>query len=376
MSSSLPLAGIRIVEIGQNVAAPFGAMVLADLGASVVKIEPPGGDDARHYSAKAGRDSSIVFEAFNRNKESVCLDLADEAQRQWLREFIRDSADVCIQSLRPGKADRLELGADALLPTAPQLIYCNLGAYGAHGPLSELPGYDPMIQAFSGIMSVTGEADRTPARVGVPLIDLGTGLWLCIGILAAINRRHSTGRGGVVDVSLLETALNWMTIHFGVHAATGATPKRAGSGIRGVAPNRAYDTADGQIMITALNDRLFSALAQALEHPEWLQDPELASSRERGKNRHRVNELVQAALMHRSRDEWVRRLRDAGVPCSPIHDTAEVAANAQVSALGILETIGELPAVLAALRFEHKRPGIRAAAPSLGEHNAKYLPQD
>ena len=376
MPTPLPLEGIKIVEIGQNVAAPFGAMILADFGASVVKIESLNGDDARHYGAKVGDHSSIVFEAFNRNKEAISLDLSNVHERQWLKNFIAENADVCIQSLRPGKADELGLGADDLLALAPHLIYGNIGAYGSTGPLNKMPGYDPMIQAFSGIMSVTGEADRAPSRVGVPLVDLGTGMWLCIGILSALNQRHQTGKGGVVDVSLLETALAWMTIPLGLHSATGTVPKRAGSGISGIAPNKAFETADGQIMITALNNKLFFALADVLGHPEWKKDPELSKARARGKFCERVNDSVQQALLTRGRDEWVELLREAGVPCSPIQNAEEVLNHAQTQATGMIDTSAALPTVLPALRFNGQRPGVRNKAPAHGQHNAKYLPED
>ena len=376
MSASSPLEGIKIVEIGQNVAAPFGAMILADFGASVVKVESLSGDDARHYGAKVGDHSSIVFEAFNRNKEAISLDLSKASERQWLKAFIVENADVCIQSLRPGKADELGLGAADLLALAPHLIYGNIGAYGSTGPLNKMPGYDPMIQAFSGIMSVTGEADRAPSRVGVPLVDLGTGMWLCIGILSALNQRHQTGKGGVVDVSLLETALAWMTIPLGLHSATGTIPKRAGSGISGIAPNKAFETADGQIMITALNNKLFFALADVLDHPEWQQDPELSKARARGKFCERVNNIVQEALLARGRDEWVELLREAGVPCSPIQNAEEVLNHAQTQATGMIDTNAALPVVLPALRFNGQRPGVRNEAPVHGQHNAKYLPEE
>ncbi len=376
MSTPLPLEGIKVVEIGQNVAAPFGAMILADFGASVVKVESLNGDDARHYGAKVGDHSSIVFEAFNRNKEAISLDLSNESERQWLKNFIAENADVCIQSLRPGKADQLGLGADDLLALAPHLIYGNIGAYGSTGPLSKMPGYDPMIQAFSGIMSVTGEADRSPSRVGVPLIDLGTGMWLCIGILSALNQRHQTGKGSVVDVSLLETALAWMTIPLSLHSATGSIPQRAGSGMSGIAPNKAFDTADGQIMITALNNKLFFALADVLGHPEWQRDPELCKARARGKFYQRVNDIVQQALLARGRDEWVELLRAAGVPCSPIQNAAEVLCHAQTQATGMVDTSTALPTVLPALRLNGQRPGVRHNAPDHGQHNAKYLPEN
>lgn len=373
MLSTAPLTGIRVVELGQNLAAPSAAVILADLGAAVIKVESVSGDDARHYGAPAGANSSIVFEAFNRNKEGISLDLSQAAERAWLRGFIAANADVCIQSFRPGKAAEMGLGAEALTTLAPRLIYCNLGAYGGVGPLRDLPGYDPMMQAFSGIMSVTGDPESSPARVGVPLVDLGTGLWLCVGVLAAIHERERTGTGGVVDVSLLETALAWMTLHFASYAASGKIPQRAGSGLRGVAPNRAYHTASGELMISALNNKLFFALADVLGHPEWRDDTEFATAHARGRHQHRVNRVIQEVLLTRSRDEWVDQLTAAGVPCSPIQDVAEVLAHPQTLATGmIVGAAGGLPTVLPAVRFDGQRPGRHSSAPRLGEHNGKY----
>ncbi|MGK2913588.1 MAG: CaiB/BaiF CoA transferase family protein [Porticoccaceae bacterium] len=373
MLSATPLTGIRVVELGQNLAAPSAAAILADMGATVIKVESISGDDARHYGAPVGENSSIVFEAFNRNKEGVSLDLSQESERAWLRDFIVANADVCIQSFRPGKTAEMGLGAAALTVLAPRLIYCNLGAYGGAGPLSDLPGYDPMMQAFSGIMSVTGDPESSPARVGVPLVDLGTGLWLCVGVLAALRERERTGTGGVVDVSLFETALSWMTLHFASFAASGKIPHRAGSGLRGVAPNRAYHTASGELMISALNNKLFFALADVLGHPEWRDDVEFATAHARGRHQHRVNHAVQEVLLTRPRDEWVAQLTAAGVPCSPIQDVAEVLAHPQTHATGMVATIaGAIPAILPALRFDGERPGLRTPAPRLGEHNDKY----
>lgn len=373
MLSTTPLAGIRVVELGQNLAAPSAAAILADLGAAVIKVESGSGDDARHYGAPVGENSSIVFEAFNRNKEGIRVNLAQATERVWLRDFIAANADVCIQSLRPGKAAGMGLDAEVLTKLAPRLIYCNLGAYGSQGPLRDLPGYDPMMQAFSGIMSVTGDPDSSPARVGVPLVDLGTGLWLCVGVLAALYQRERTGTGGVVDVSLFETALSWMTLHFASFAASGKVPQRAGSGMRGVAPNRAYHTASGELMISALNNKLFFALADVLGHPEWRDDVEFATAQARGRHQHRVNHAVQEVLLTRPRDQWVARLTAAGVPCSPIQDVAEVLAHPQTQATGMIQAVaGMIPTMLPALRFDGERPGLRRPAPRLGEHDDKY----
>lgn len=365
MLSGQPLRDIRVVELGQNLAAPFGAQVLAELGASVLKVEAPSGDDSRHYGAPVGDGSSIAFEAVNRGKGSVTLDLGSAADRDWLRAHIVGEADVCIQSLRPGRACELGLGPDELLARNPRLLYCNVGAFGAQGPLAGRPGYDPMIQAFSGIMSVTGEADRPPSRVGVPLVDWGTGMWLALAVLAALRERDRSGRGGQVDVSLLETALSFMTLNFAACRVMDKEPRRAGSGLRGVAPNRAYRTADGPIMVSALNDRLFQRLAEILGHPEWPQDPEFATAGARGRHQDRLDDLLQDAFGARSRDEWLELLDQAGVPCAPIHGVGEALGHAQVQALGMVEDggAGAMPRVRLPLSFDGVRPAAGAPAP-------------
>lgn len=371
MLSGQPLRDIRVVELGQNLAAPFGALILAELGARVLKVEAPPGDDSRHYGAGVGEKSSIAFESVNRGKESVTLDLARDADRDWLREHIAGDADVCIQSLRPGRARELGLGPDDLLARNPRLLYCNVGAFGAHGPLASQPGYDPMMQAFSGIMSVTGEYDRPPSRVGVPLVDWGTGMWLALAVLAALRERDRSGCGGLVDVSLLETALSFMSLNIASCRVTGKDPKRAGSGLRGVAPNRAYQTADGLIMVSALNNRLFARLADALGHPEWPSDPDFATATARGQHQDRVDALVQDALAARSRAEWLRLLEQAGVPCAPIHSASEALAHAQVQALGMVEEGGAraMPRVRLPLSFDGVRPAAGAPAPALGAYD-------
>ena len=370
MLSGQPLRDIRVVELGQNLAAPFGALILAELGARVLKVEAPAGDDSRHYGARVGEQSSVAFETVNRGKESVTLDLGSAADRDWLGEHLVTAADVCIQSLRPGRAAALGLGSEALLARNPRLLYCNVGAFGAQGPLAGQPGYDPMMQAFSGIMSVTGEYDRPPSRVGVPLVDWGTGMWLALAVLAALRERDRSGRGGVVDVSLLETALSFMSLNIASCRVTGKDPRRAGSGLRGVAPNRAYRTADGPIMISALNDRLFARLAEALGHPQWPHDPEFATATARGRHQDRLDALLEGALATRARAEWLKLLEQAGVPCAPIHGTGEALDHPQVQALGMVAECGAgaMPRVGLPLRFDGVRPAAGAPAPALGTY--------
>ncbi|MGB5145666.1 MAG: CoA transferase [Porticoccaceae bacterium] len=371
MLSGQPLRDIRVVELGQNLAAPFGALVLAELGARVLKVEAPSGDDARHYGARVGDRSSIAFESVNRGKASITLDLGREGDRDWLREHIAGDTDVCIQSLRPGRARELGLGSEDLLARNPRLLYCNVGAFGAQGPLASQPGYDPMMQAFSGIMSVTGEYDRPPSRVGVPLVDWGTGMWLALAVLVALRERDRSGRGGLVDVSLLETALSFMSLNIAACRVTGKDPRRAGSGLRGVAPNRAYRTADGPIMVSALNDRLFARLAQVLGHPEWMQEPDFATATARGQHQDRVDALLEGRFATRSRAEWLSLLEQAGVPCAPIHSASEALAHPQVQALGMVEEggAGAMPRVRLPLSFDGVRPAAGAPAPGLGAYD-------
>ena len=380
MVSTTPLSGIHVVEMGQNIAAPFAASILADLGATVLKIENPGGDDARHYGAKVGEDSAIGFEIVNRNKDSLSLDLSDEDNREWLRSYIADNADVCIQSLRPGKAAEMGLGEDDLIKRSPRLIYCNLGAFGKDGPLADQPGYDPLMQAFGGMMSVTGEHEREPVRVGVPVVDLGTGMWMAIGILAALRDRDNNskngkeGKGGVVDVSLLETTLTWMGLRFAAFGATGRMAKRAGSGVRGAAPNRAFLCSDGRLMVSALNNKLFGGLAQVLGHPEWCDDERFCNTQARGRNQDAINQLVEEGLMTQPRAHWIPLLNKAGVPCAPIQEIDEVLAHPQVAALDIIQKFGDgdLPLVRMPVRFDNQRPELLTNPPHIGEHNKKY----
>ena len=257
---SLPLSGIVVVELGHSVAAPAAGQILGDLGAEVVKIEKPGGDDARKWGPPFLDGQAATFQAFNRNKRSVVCELRDPPQRARLVDFIVRKADVVLQNLRPGQVDELGLDAAALCGKKPSLVYCNVGAFGARGPLKDKPGYDPLMQAFGGIMSVTGEEGRPPVRVGPSIVDQGTALWGVVGILSALYRRRDTGKGGVVDVSLFETAAAWMGIHAAQYLGSGEIPLRHGSGQGGIAPYKAYLTKDGYLVVAAGNDALFEKL--------------------------------------------------------------------------------------------------------------------
>jgi crotonobetainyl-CoA:carnitine CoA-transferase CaiB-like acyl-CoA transferase len=366
---SLPLAGLVAVEIGHSVAGPFAGMILAELGAEVVKIEnPENGDDARSWGPPFVEASSALFKALNRNKKSAALDLKAEADHADLLAFVRERADIVLQNMRPGTVDRLGLGAEALRRDKPSLIYCNMGAYGAVGPLSRHPGYDPLMQAFGGIMSVTGEEGRDPVRVGPSLVDQGTGMWAVIGILAALHRRQETGEGCVVDTSLFETAVTWVAPHVANYLASGAMPRRLGTENPGIAPYKAYSASDGWLIIAAGNNALFRRAAEVLGHPEWIEDPAFATNADRVTNRERLNALIADIVAGMSRAHWLAALEAAGVPCAPMQTIGELVAHEQLIATGILQPPpeGQLPLLGLPVQMDGVRPAYRRVAPALG----------
>src|SRR3974390_958427 len=229
-SRSLPLDGITVIELGHSVAAPYACEILGDLGADVIKIEKAQGDDARSWAPPYWGTMSATFQSLNRNKRAVVVNLKDRAERERMRRLIVERADVVVSNLRPGSAAEFGLDADALRRSKPALIYCNIGAFGAKGPLSDRPGYDPLMQAFGGLMSVTGEPAQRPVRVGTSIIDMAAGMWAVIGVLASLARRGQERRGTAINTSLYETALGWMIYHAANFQGAGQLPKRQGSG--------------------------------------------------------------------------------------------------------------------------------------------------
>ena len=374
-SAALPLQGIRVVELGTSVAAPYGTWILASLGAEVVKVERPGkGDDARYWGPPFWEETSTMFHTYNREKRSLEVDLKDPEQVKKLRRFIANGVDVVVQNLRAGVADSVGLGAEQLTTELPGLIYCNIRAFGAAGPMREQPGYDPLMQAFSGLMSVSGEAGRKPVRVGTSIVDKGAGMWCAIGVLSMLNARQQTGRGGVVDTSLLETALAWMGFHVADFRATGKAPKPQGSGVRGIAPYQAYECADGYLVVGAANDRLFRKLAEALGHPEWPEDERFVTNPDRFGNLVQLNELLEPLFRNADREHWQTMFNELGIPCAPLQQLDEVLAHEQVEALGIIQCAdeGAMPLMGPPVSFDGHRPPARHRAPALGEYNDTY----
>ena len=366
-----PLAGVKVVEIAQNLAGPFAGEILARLGADVVKVErPDGGDDARGWGPPFLADLSPVFHAANTNKRSITLDLRDPKAVAWLIAYL-ESADVLVQNLRPGVIEELGLGPAALLARHPRLVYCSLGTFGRTGPLRLRPGYEPMVQAFAGLMMVNGEEGMPPMRMGTSVIDVGTGMWAAMGVLAALVERQRTGRGSIVDTSLFETGLGWLTTHFASYRISGTPPPRHRTGSPRLVVFEGFETKNGPVIVAAANDRLFAKLAVALGRPEWATDPRFATNALRLGHRDFLISEIQKILLTRTKGEWVDLLEQAGVPCAPIHTFLEVLAHPQTAATGMIQKVPELDLELMGLpiSFDGERPPLRRRAPRLGEHN-------
>ena len=375
MSGVLPLNGVTVVELGHSVAAPYAGQILGDLGADVIKIEKADGDDARSWAPPYWGAMSATFQSLNRNKRSAVVNLKDPVERENLRRLIVERADVVIQNLRPGAAAELSLDAESLRALKPALVYCTIGAFGGAGPLKDRPGYDPLMQAFGGLMSVTGEPDQPPVRVGTSIIDMAAGMWAVIGVIAALLQRRDGGAGAAIDTSLYETVLGWMCYHAANFQASGEVPKRQGSGAAMIVPYRGYATKDGFIVIAAGNDKLFALLARVLGHPEWIDDPRFCSNPDRVNNQHALYRLIEELVATRTSGEWQGILDKAGVPNAPMQTIAEVLAHPQTEALGMLQQSpdGDITLLGLPISFDGVRPAFRQSPPALGAHTREIM---
>jgi crotonobetainyl-CoA:carnitine CoA-transferase CaiB-like acyl-CoA transferase len=368
-----PLAGITVVELGHSVAAPYAGLVLADLGARVIKVEhPKTGDYARGWGPPFWNETASVFHSLNRGKEGITVDFGDPRDCEELRSLILEEAAAVIQNLRPGILGKFGLTAEALRAEKPALIWCDIGAFGTKGPLANKPGYDPLAQASTGIMSVTGEAGRPPVRVGVSLVDMGSGMWAVIGLLSALVARNNCGEGRSVSTSLYETGLAWMTVPLAGYAATGDVRKPYGSGTAEIVPYQAFQACDGWLMIAAGNDNLFRKLCGALGLEALARNPAFATNAARVVNRERLVPQIQAAVGQYSADVLGKILDEAGVPNAPLLTVDEVAGHPQTRALEMMLRCedDELELVGIPLAFDGARPRARSPAPALGQHNA------
>jgi crotonobetainyl-CoA:carnitine CoA-transferase CaiB-like acyl-CoA transferase len=360
------LAGLRILELTQVMAGPFCGQVLADMGADVVKVEPPAGDSTRESLGTA------AFLAVNRNKRSVALDLKSPDGQAALHRLVR-RADVVLENYRPGVAARLGAGWETLSELNPRLIYASVSGFGQTGPYAQRPGYDLIAQGLSGVMSVTGEPGGDPVKCGIPISDLSAGLFCALAILSAVIARERTGRGQRIDTSLFEGALAlsiWETAELW---GTGRVPQALGSAHRLTAPYQALRTRDGHITVGANNQRLWQQLCAAVGRPELTDDPRFVTNDDRMANRAELAVELEAALVARSTGEWVDVLIDAGVPCGPIHDYRQVFEDPHTQAREMEVRLGAERMLGIPVKMSETPGAIRRSAPLVGEHTEEIL---
>lgn len=376
---SKPLDGVIVVELSQNVAGPFATMVLSQLGARVIKVErPQGGDDTRTWGPPFWAEESVMFTVMNAGKESESLDLdrREDAARLW---ELLDDADVLLSTWRPGSLERRGFTAETIAQRNPSLVHASISGFGTQGPLASAPGYDPLIQAFSGLMSVTGERGGGPVRAGTSIIDMGASLWVVIGILAALDTRRRTGKGGQVETSLLETGIAWLPYQTVGYLATGEEPKRLGTGLPMLVPYQAFTTADRDLVIAAGNDSLWRRLCAVIGRTDLGEDPSLATNPQRVAARERVIGEISDALGREPSAHWEALLAEAGVPCSPVQTVGEALAHPQTEALGMLRAvehphIDDFQLLGLPLTFDGWRPAPTTPAPRL--HSDDHHPGD
>jgi crotonobetainyl-CoA:carnitine CoA-transferase CaiB-like acyl-CoA transferase len=376
--STQPLSNIKVVELGQVLAGPFAGAIFSDLGAQVIKIERiDGGDDGRQMGPAFHGTDSMLFQIFNRGKQSVTIDLKTAAGVARLDEWLVD-ADVFIHNLRPGVPAQLGIDGASLCARHPRLVYGEISAFGHLGPLRNAPGYEPLIQAYSGLSSISGDPDGPPIRMGASVCDQGTGMWIVIGALALLAERERTGRGAIVQASLLETALTWAAQKSDSYLNEGKLPEKHASGHPGFVPYESFDAADAPLLICCGNDRLFTKFSAVLARPDWPQDNRYRSNRDRMQHKASLLVEIRAIIKTRSRNDWLAALGAAGVPCSPVHTIPEVLEQDQVSALGLIQKLPDAGFSLTGLplSFDGQRPALRGAAPKLGEHNELQTARD
>ncbi|MBW2667035.1 MAG: CoA transferase [Deltaproteobacteria bacterium] len=336
MSVPGPLAGLLVVDLTRVLAGPFCTMVLADLGARVIKVEAPGGDDARRIGPFVDGESAY-FTSLNRGKQSIALDLKDGADRSVFEKLLA-RADVLCENFRPGVMERLGYGWEALAQRHPRLVLASTSGFGQTGPYAGRPAYDIVVQAMGGVMSLTGHPGGPPTRVGSSLGDITAGLFTAVGIQAALLERERSGKGRRVDVSMLDAQVATLENAIARYAATGEVPGPMGSRHPSIAPFEALATAHGHIVIAAGNDALFAVLCETLERAELARDPRFASNELRRSNAAELSDLLEEALAVRPADAWIERLLEAGVPCGPLNDVAAVVADPQVAARNMVVT--------------------------------------
>ena len=366
-----PLAGLLVADFSRILAGPYSTMLLADLGAEVVKVEGPAGDDTRTWQPPVRDGVATYYLGVNRNKRSVALDLNDPHDLGLAKELAR-RADVLVENFKPGGLGRFGLDYDTVAAGNPGVVYASISGFGSGPAGAKLPGYDLIVQAISGFMSLTGEFDGEPYRAGVALFDVMAGLHATIGVLAALNHRHSTGEGQHVEVNLLSSALSGLVNQTSAFVAGGVVPFRMGNSHPSLFPYEPLPCADGELIITAGNDGQFRRLCEVLGVPELIEDPRFRRNEDRTANRDELRPLLVERLRTRTKMEWFRDIIGAGVPCGPINTIDQGVGFAQEIGLDPVVNVGDgetaVPSVRNPITFSTTPPDYRLPPPTLDEH--------
>ena len=374
---TVALEGIKVLDLTRTLAGPFCTMLLADMGADVVKVEEPSlGDETRSWTP-FWNGVSTQFLAFNRNKRSVTLNLKDSRAIEVCLKLAKE-ADVLVESFRPGTLDRLGLGYDVIKRENPRIVYCSISGFGVTGPMGAKPGYDLIVQGYGGVMSLTGEPDGPPLRVGYSMVDLFTGMTAYGAVLTALMVRERTGEGQYLEASLLEGLVATMSYHAVGYLATGHEPKRMGSGHPAIVPYQAFPTADGDFILGCANDGLWRRMCPAIGCKDLTDDPRFKTNTDRVRNRQELVEILSDHFRTRSTVEWLEIIGDAGIPCGPIHTVPQVLSDPQVEARNMMVSvphpqISDLRMPACPIKLYETPPTVRCHPPALGEHNNEVL---
>jgi crotonobetainyl-CoA:carnitine CoA-transferase CaiB-like acyl-CoA transferase len=376
MDRGLPLSGVTVVDFTRILAGPYCTMLLGDLGADVLKIEPPAGDDSRHWGPPFLDGESAYFLAVNRNKKSVTLDLKTAEGKEIVLALIA-KADVLIENFRPGAMERLGLGYEALSKRDRRLVYCSISGYGHTGPLREKPGYDAVMQGEAGWMGLTGEPEGMPMKVGASLADIFTGMMASEGILAALYRREKTGEGEHVDVALFDSVVATLCYQAQGYLMTGELPRRLGNRHSSLTPYETFRTSDGHVIVGVGNDSLWKRFCAAVGRPD-LDTPDLAANASRVERYDELKRRLDALFASKTTEEWLSLLERAGIPVGRVRNVAEVFENPQIESRRMrLEVdhpkLGKLPLTGNPIKLAHARERSHAAPPMLGEHTESVL---
>ena len=372
------LAGLRVLDLTRNIAGPYCAMILGDLGAEVIKVERPGtGDDVREWRPPAWNGISTTFLAFNRNKKSVAVDLDRDEGRDVILRFARRS-DVLLESFRRGSLARRGLDYARVAAENPRIVYCTITGFGTVGPHRDRPGYDPVLQAYSGIMSLTGEPGGPPLRTGPSIVDNGTGMWAALGVVCALLARERTGRGAHVETSLLDTGVTWIGYHLLAYLATGRVPPPVGTSAAMIAPYEGFATRDGHLQLAAGNDRIWVRLCEVLDLRDLPADPRFRTNADRVAHRDELHEILEARFRTESAAHWEEVLLAHEVPCSRVRTLADVATDPQVAALGLLAPVAHaaipnFKMVDFPVAIDGRRAAAQVAPPAVGQHTDEVL---